>query len=182
MNETIFLSFVHKDTKQPIANRVCRVVSRTIRVNLEFAVFRPQRRRTFQNRGRNPESRGRDARRCRFAVARRTWRFRRVGDRNENDVEKIHYQTTNKNKHIMTNFEFENALNQIIKGAESRNDKQTVVWAKVIQAGWRRCKSGTQKRAFRREAERQFKKHLVPVQEVADTVGTEPANGEQSTE
>lgn len=88
----------------------------------------------------------------------------------------------------MNNFEFENALNQIINGATARGDKQTVVWAKVIQAGWRRCKTGTQKRAFRREAERQFKKRLVPVQEVAnetanaDVGGTDPATTNESTE
>lgn len=76
----------------------------------------------------------------------------------------------------MNNFEFENALNQIINGATARGDKQTVVWAKVIQAGWRRCKTGTQKRAFRREAERQFKKHLVPVQEVANDLANGNAN------
>lgn len=75
----------------------------------------------------------------------------------------------------MNNFEFENALNQIIKGASARGDKNTVVWAKVIQSGWRRCKTGTQKRAFRREAERLFKKHLVPVKQVANDLV--PADG-----
>lgn len=76
----------------------------------------------------------------------------------------------------MNNFEFENALNQIINGATARGDKQTVVWAKVIQSGWRRCKTGTQKQAFRREAERQFNKHLVPVQEVANELANGNAN------
>lgn len=75
----------------------------------------------------------------------------------------------------MNNFEFENALNQIIKGASARGDKNTVVWAQVIQSGWRRCKTGTQKRAFRREAERLFKKHLVPVKQVANDLA--PADG-----
>lgn len=78
----------------------------------------------------------------------------------------------------MNNFEFENALSQIINGATARGDKQTVVWAKVIQSGWRRCKTGAQKRAFRREAERQFEKHLVPVQEVANELANETANAD----
>lgn len=96
----------------------------------------------------------------------------------------------------MTNEEFTQALENLINGAAARGDKQTVVWAKVIQAGWRRCKTGTQKRAFRREAERQFKKHLVPVQEVANDLangnanetanadggGTDPATTNESTE
>lgn len=70
----------------------------------------------------------------------------------------------------MTNAEFEIALEQIIDGATKRGDRATLTWAGVIRSGWKRCKTGKQKRAFRREAERQFKKHLRPVQEVANTV------------
>ena len=88
----------------------------------------------------------------------------------------------------MNNFEFEHALNQIIKDESARGDKNTVVWAQVIQSGWRRCNTGTQKRAFRREAERLLNKHLVPVKQVANDLApadgseTNPATSDESTE
>lgn len=62
----------------------------------------------------------------------------------------------------MNNFEFENALNQIISGAAARGDKQTVVYGQIIRAGWRKCKTPQARRKYKREAEKNFKTNLRP--------------------